>query len=139
MSDSKGFIHTIEAINKDTVQSNVSLQEQLDQLQIQLDEANAMQEKYMQAFEQNLFPVSILQERLQKISNQKTILEKKENELSIQLNSSDTKYIQPDIIRQLLEKYVYESSSRGKKKQLFQLLLSQISRKLIKRSFSQCG
>ena len=60
-------------------------------IRIRINEANAMQEKYMEAFEQNLFPVSILQERLQKLSKSKNDLEQNKNELSIQLNSSDSK------------------------------------------------
>ncbi|WP_256464134.1 hypothetical protein [Halobacillus amylolyticus] len=40
-----------------------------------------MQEKYMEAFEQNLFPVSILQERLQKLAKSKNDLEQKKKQL----------------------------------------------------------
>jgi site-specific DNA recombinase len=82
----------------------------------------------MEAFEQNLFPVSLLQERLQKLVKSKNALEQKKNELSIQLSSSDSKIIPPDVVRHLLEKYVhaFQQSSREKKKQLFQLLLNKI-------------
>ncbi|MDO1811850.1 hypothetical protein Q2319_26545, partial [Escherichia coli] len=56
-------------------------------------------------------------------------LEQKKNELSIQLSSSDSKIIPPDVIRLLLEKYVqaFEQATREKKKQLFQLLLNEIT------------
>ncbi|ARK31353.1 zinc ribbon domain-containing protein [Halalkalibacter krulwichiae] len=129
LNDSAGFSQTIEKINKDTVQSNVKSKEQLESINTELKEANAMQEKYMEAFEQNLFPVSILQERLQKLAKSKNSLEQKKNELSIQLSSSDSKIIPPDVIRLLLEKYVqaFEQATREKKKQLFQLLLNEIT------------
>ncbi|SEP61398.1 site-specific DNA recombinase [Virgibacillus subterraneus] len=129
LNDSAGFSQTIQSINKDTVQLNVNLKEQLKKIKTELKEANTMQEKYMEAFEQNLFPVSILQERLQKLAKSKNDLEQKKNELSIQLSSSDTKIIPPDVVRHLLEKYVdeFQQSSREKKKQLLQLLLNKIS------------
>ncbi|MBM7572555.1 vacuolar-type H+-ATPase subunit I/STV1 [Aquibacillus albus] len=129
LNDSAGFSQTIENINKSTVQSNVKLKEQLEDIETELKEANAMQEKYMEAFEQNLFPVSILQERLQKLAKSKNDLEQKKNELSVQLSSSDTKIIPPDVVRLLLEKYVqaFQHSTREKKKQLFQLLLNKIT------------
>jgi site-specific DNA recombinase len=107
----------------------VNVKEQLEAIEKELKEANALQEKYMGAFKQNLFPVSILQERLQKLAKSKNDLEQKKNELSVQLSSSDTKIIPPDQVRYLLEKYVkvFQQSSREKKKQLFQLLLNKIS------------
>jgi site-specific DNA recombinase len=124
-----GFSQTIENINKDTVHTNVKLKEQLEIIETELKEANAMKEKYMEAFEQNILPVSILQERLQKLAKSKNDLEQKKNELSIQLSSSDSKVIPPDLVRHLLEKYVraYQHASREKKKQLFQLLLNKIT------------
>ncbi|QFT91170.1 hypothetical protein FIU87_21190 [Bacillus sp. THAF10] len=83
----------------------------------------------MEAFEKNLFPVAILQERLQKIATEKAELEHKRNELSIHLSSSDSKFISPDLIRMLLEKYmeVLQHATRDKQKHLFQLLLNNIS------------
>ncbi|MDF2903234.1 MAG: hypothetical protein K0S25_872 [Bacillus sp. (in: firmicutes)] len=86
----------------------------------------------MGAFEQNLFPVSLLQERLPKVSKWKNDLEQKKNELSIQLSSSDSKVIPPDVVRLLLEKFVqvFQQSSREKKKQLFQLLINKVTIKV---------
>jgi site-specific DNA recombinase len=129
IKDSACFSQTIENINKDTVHTNVKLKEQLEKIETELNETNAFQEKYMEAFEQNLFPVSILQERLQKLTKSKNDLEQKKNELSIQLSSSDFKIIPPDVVRHLLEMYVqvFQQSSREKKKQLFQLLLKKIT------------
>ncbi|WP_234879670.1 zinc ribbon domain-containing protein [Bacillus altitudinis] len=65
------FTRTIDAINNQSVQSNIQRKNELEQLEEQLLEINSLEEKYMEAFEQNLFPISILQERLQKVSNQK--------------------------------------------------------------------
>ena len=129
LNDSAGFSHTIVNINKDTVHTNVKLKEQLEMIETELKETNAMQEKYMEAFEQNIFPVSILQERLQKLAKSKNDLEQMKNELSIQLSSSGSKVIPPGVVRHLLEMYVqeFEKSSREKKKQLFQLLLNKIN------------
>ncbi len=82
----------------------------------------------MEAFEQNILPVSVLQERLQHVSVRKQALDQKKTELSIQLSSSESRGIPPEVVRQLLEKniQVLQYSSREKKKKLFQLLLSQI-------------
>jgi site-specific DNA recombinase len=129
LNDSDGFHKTLENINKYTVQSNVKLKEQLESIETKLREANAIQEKYMEAFEQNLLPVSMLQERLQKLTNSRNDLEQKKNELSVQLSSSDSKTIPPDVVRHLLEQYVqaFQQSPREKRKQLFQLLLNKIT------------
>ncbi|WP_417898457.1 recombinase family protein [Bacillus haimaensis] len=126
LNDSDNIHQTIENINKDTVQSNVKLKEQLKNIEIELKETSAIQEKYLEAFEQNLLPVSMLQERLQKLTSSRNDLERKKNELSVQLSSSDSKIIPPDVVRHLLEKYVqaFQQSPREKKKQLFQLLLN---------------
>lgn len=129
LSDSESFISTIEGLNKQTVHSTMQIKDELEQIVQQLVEVNALQEKYMQAFEQNLFPIAILQERLQKVSSNKTELEQKKNELSIYLSSSDSKVIPPNLVRILLEKFVavFQQSTRDRQKQLFQLLLKRIS------------
>jgi site-specific DNA recombinase len=128
LNDSDSFHQTLENINKDTVQSNVKLKEQLENIETELKETSAIQEKYMEAFEENLLPVSMLQERLQKFTSSRNDLEQKKNELSVQLSSSDSKVISPDLVRHLLEKYVqaFQQSPRAKKKQFFQLLLNKI-------------
>jgi site-specific DNA recombinase len=43
----------------------MNLKEQLDKINTALKEVNAIQEKYLEAFEQNLFPITISQEWLQ--------------------------------------------------------------------------
>src|SRR5699024_5208975 len=101
----------------------------------QLKEIEQLQTRYMEAFEKNTLPVDILQERLQKVSNDKRGLEQKKNEIIIQLGSVDSKVIQPELIEKLLKKFlsVYEKSSRENKKQLLQLLIDNIAIKQIDR------
>src|SRR5699024_1495437 len=83
----------------------------------------------MKAFEKNTLPVEILQERLQKVSNQKRELEKKRDDIAIQLSSNDSKVIQPELIEKLLKKFLslYKKTSRENKKQLLQLLIDKIT------------
>ncbi|MED2911667.1 MULTISPECIES: hypothetical protein [Bacillus amyloliquefaciens group] len=52
----------------------------------------------MEAFEKNILPLDILQERLQKVSNEKRELEQTKNEIIIQLGSVDSKLIEPEKI-----------------------------------------
>lgn len=127
--DTDLFHNTIKKINKSTVNANLDLQNQLKLVEKQLNDLHALQEKYMEAFEQNLFPMSILQERLQKVVKQKSELEQKKNELSVKLSSSDSKIIPPDLIKKLLVKfiYVYKQSTRNMQKQLVQLLIKEIT------------
>ena len=53
-------------------------------------EIQQLQDKYMEAFEKNTLPIDILQERLQKVSNEKRELEQKKNEIAVHLSSSDS-------------------------------------------------
>ncbi|WP_194840872.1 recombinase family protein [Filobacillus milosensis] len=132
LNDAENFNKIIEDINRDIIHSNSGIKKQLEIIENELLEVNARHEKYMEAFEQNLLPVSVVQERLQKLTKLKNELEQNKNELSVQLSSSDSKVIPPEIIRDLLEKYIqiFQQSSRDQKKQLFQLLLNNISLKL---------
>lgn len=68
------------------------------------------------------------QERLQKVSNEKTTLEQKKNEITVLLSSSDAKIIQPELIQILLEQFllVYKQASRDRQKHLLQLLLQKL-------------
>ena len=77
----------------------------------------------------NILPVDILQESLQKVSNEKRELESEKNDIAIQLGSIDSKVIQPDMIEKLLNKFlsVYKKSSRENQKQLLQLLIDNIT------------
>jgi site-specific DNA recombinase len=129
LNDSGGFMETIENINKDALQANQKLKMELETIESKLNQIHAVQDKYMEAFEQNTLPISVLQERLQEVSARKQVLDQKKNELSIKLSSSESRGIPQEVVRLLLEKYVkvLQHSSREKKKQLFQLLLSQIT------------
>src|SRR5690606_2180264 len=99
------------------------LNKELEKIEIRLKEIEQLQSKYMEAFEKNTLPVDILQERLQKVSNNKRGLEQKKNEVIIQLGSVDSKVIQPELIEKLLKKFlsVYKETSRDNQKQLLQL------------------
>jgi site-specific DNA recombinase len=129
LNDSGGFMETIESINKDALQANQKLKKELETIESELNQIHAVQDKYMEAFEQNTLPISVLQKRLQEVSAKKQVLDQKKNELSIKLSSSESRGIPQEVVRLLLEKYVkvLQHSSREKKKQLFQLLLSQIT------------
>lgn len=123
------FVSTIHSLNKQSVHSISVLERDLEQIEKKLIDIQQLQEKYLEAFEQNLFPVAILQERLQQVAKEKMQLEQKKNELSTQLSSSDAKVIPHELVRFLLEKFleVYQHSSREGKKQLLQLLVNKIS------------
>ncbi|MGN8233505.1 hypothetical protein ACTHAL_001743 [Priestia flexa] len=96
---------------------------------MKLEETLALQNRYLEAFEQNLFPVTVLQERLQKVAIEKSEIEQKRNKLITKISKSDTKVIPPELVHLLLEKFVevYKSSTRDKQKQLLQLLVKQIT------------
>ncbi|MBV2197122.1 hypothetical protein QNN00_04190 [Bacillus velezensis] len=57
----------------------------------------------MEAFEKNILPLDILQERLQMVSNEKRELEQTKNEIIIQLGSVDSKLIEPELIEKPLK------------------------------------
>lgn len=83
----------------------------------------------MEAFEKNTLPIDILQERLQKVSNEKRELEQKKNEIAVHLSSFDSKVIQSELIEMLLEKFLFvdKLTSRENQKQLLQLLIDKIT------------
>src|SRR5690606_21091028 len=112
------------------------LNKELEKIEIRLKEIEQLQAKYMDAFEKNTLPVDILQERLQKVSNEKRELEQKKNEVIIQLGSIDSKVIQPELVEMLLNKFlsVYRKTSRENQKQLLQLLMDNIAIKQIDKS-----
>lgn len=87
----------------------------------------------MEAFEKNILPLDILQERLQKVSNEKRELEQTKNEIIIQLGSVDSKLIEPELIEKPLKKclLIYKKTLRENRKQLLQLLIDDISIKQI--------
>lgn len=135
-SNKKRLYKTITDISSSSAHSISKLNKELEKIEIRLKEIEQLQAKYMDTFEKNTLPVDILQERLQKVSNDKRGLEQKKNEIIIQLGSIDSKVIQPDLIENLLKKFlsVYRKTSRENKKQLLQLLIDNISIKQIDKS-----
>lgn len=115
--------------NSSSASSLNKLNKELEQIENRLLEIQQLQDKYMEAFEKNTLPIDILQERLQKVSNEKRELEQKKNEITLHLSSSDSKVIQPELIELLLEKFlfVYKQTSRENQKQLLQLLIDKIT------------
>ncbi len=94
---SSNSAHSINQLNKELVE-----------IERRLKEIEQLQARYMEAFEKNTLPVDILQESLQKVSNEKRELESEKNEVAIQLGSIDSKVIQPDLIEKLLKKFLSE-------------------------------
>lgn len=135
-SNRKRLYKTITDISSSSAHTITQLNKELGAIEKQLKEIEQLQTRYMEAFEKNTLPVDILQERLQKVSNDKRRLEQKKNEIIIQLGSVDSKVIQPELIEKLLKKFlsVYSKSSRENKKQLLQLLIDNIAIKQIDRS-----
>ncbi|WP_233192398.1 recombinase family protein [Sporosarcina sp. P26b] len=123
------FNSKIIDLNTNSVQSVTNLKNEMVSIENRLSEVKTLQTKYLDAFEQSLFPISILQERMQQVEDEKIQLEQKKDELGSQLGPIDTKAIPPAIVRTLLEKFlkVYEASTRDKRKQLLQLLISTTS------------
>lgn len=120
---------TLKEINSSSASSLNKLNKELEQIENRLLEIQQLQDKYMEAFKKNTLPIDILQERLQKVSNEKRELEQKKNEIAVHLSSSDSKVIQPELIEMLLEKFlfVYKQTSRENQKQLLQLLIDKIT------------
>ncbi len=139
LTNGEYFISTIQSLNNQSFHATSELKRDLERIEKRLLEIEQLQEKYLEAFEQNLFPVAILQERLQQVAREKTKLEQMQNELSIQLSSSDTRVIPHELVRFLLKRFVevYQLSSREVKKQLLQQLIGRITiRQLENRSRS---
>jgi site-specific DNA recombinase len=135
-SNKKQLSKTLTDISSKSVHRVSQLNKELGEIEKQLKEIERLQEKYMEAFEKNILPVDILQERLQKVSNEKRELERAKNEIIIQLDSVDSKLIQPELIEKLLEKFllIYKQTPRENQKQLLQLLIDNISIKQIDKS-----
>ncbi|KIO65357.1 hypothetical protein B4065_2655 [Caldibacillus thermoamylovorans] len=128
-SNKKKLYKTLTEISSTSAHAIKRLNIELEEIEKQLKEIEQLQAKYMEAFEKNTLPIDILQERLQKVSNEKRELEQKKNEIAVHLSSSDSKVIQPELIEMLLEKFlfVYKQTSRENQKQLLQLLIDKIS------------
>lgn len=96
---------TLKEINSSSASSLNKLNKELEQIENRLLEIQQLQDKYMEAFEKNTLPIDILQERLQKVSNEKRELEQKKNEIAVHLSSFDSKVIQSELIEMLLENF----------------------------------
>ncbi|MFB4475744.1 recombinase family protein, partial [Oceanobacillus caeni] len=84
-SNRKRLYKTITDISSSSAHTITQLNKELGAIEKQLKEIEQLQTRYMEAFEKNTLPVDILQERLQKVSNDKRGLEQKKNEIIIQL------------------------------------------------------
>jgi site-specific DNA recombinase len=135
-SNKKRLYKILTDISSNSAHSISQLNKELVEIESRLKEIEQLQARYMDAFEKNTLSVEILQESLQKVSNEKRELESEKNEIAIQLSSIDSKVIQPDLIEKLLKKFlsVYKRTSRENQKQLLQLLIDNITIKQKDRS-----
>jgi site-specific DNA recombinase len=62
LADKDRFLTTIQSLNNHSVQSLKQHEEELEHIEKKLTETKKLEEKYLEAFEQNLLPVAILQE-----------------------------------------------------------------------------
>lgn len=129
LSKKKRFYKVLHGINSTSFDSLNQLKKELELIGEQLSEIESLQNRYLEAFENNTLPTAILQERLQKVGVEKGELEQRKNEITIQLSSTDAKVIQPELIEMLLEQFLlkYKMASRENKKQLLQHLINQIT------------
>lgn len=134
LSKKKRFYKVLQDINSTSVDSLDRLKKELELIEEQLSEIESLQSRYLEAFEKNTLPIAILQERLQKVGNERDELEQRRNEITVQLSSQDSKVIQPELIEMLLEQFLfmYKKASRENKKQLLQHLINQITIKQLK-------
>jgi len=130
----KRLYKTLLDINSNSVGSLNQLNNELENIEERLTEIESLQDRYMEAFEKNTLPTNILQDRLQKVSNEKEELEQRKNEIAIQLGSHDSKVIEPELIETLLKRFLstYKRTSRENKKQLLQHLINHITIKQLK-------
>jgi site-specific DNA recombinase len=135
-SNKKRLYTTLTDISSNSAHSINQLNKELEKIEKRLKEIEQLQTKYMDAFEKNTLPIDILQERLQKVSNEKRELEQRKNEIITQLGSIDSKVIQPELIETLLKKFlsVYRKTCRENQKQLLQLLIDKTTIEQIDRS-----
>lgn len=134
LSKKRWLYKTLQDINSNSVNFLSQLNKELESIKGRLSEIESLQDRYLEAFEKNTLPMTILQERLQKVSNEKDDLEQRKNEITIQLTPTDSKIIQPELIEMLLKQFllIYKDASRENKKQLLQHLTNQITIKQLK-------
>lgn len=119
----------IQGINQNNSQHENAFQQEIDELNKRINELNDLQERYFHAFENKLFPLDMLQDRLRLVSEEKTAIEYKLNSLRGEITRSINKTISPQLIKELLQRFiiVYEDGTREQKKHLLQLLVKQIN------------
>ncbi|MGO5676657.1 recombinase family protein [Bacillus subtilis] len=134
LSKKRWLYKTLQDINSNSVNFLSQLNKELESIKGRLSEIESLQDRYLEAFEKNTLPMTILQERLQKVSNEKDDLEQRKKEITIQLTPTDSKIIQPELIEMLLKQFllIYKDASRENKKQLLQHLTNQITIKQLK-------
>ena len=130
----KRLYKTLQDINSNSFDSHSQLNRKLENIEERLSEIESLQDRYMEAFEKKTLPTALLQERLQKVGNEKEELQQKKNDISVQLSSTDSKIIEPELIEILLKRFllIYKKSSRENKKQLLQHLIKKITIKQLK-------
>ncbi|MEH7114288.1 recombinase family protein [Neobacillus niacini] len=123
------FSRILKEINSKSTEFLNQLTKELQSIDKLLIELLELQDRYLEAFEQKTFPIAVLQERLQKVTNEKAELEQKKNDILMQLDSYDSKFIPPELIQMLLEQFsaVYKKAPRERQKYLLHLLLHRIT------------
>lgn len=123
------FKKKILGINRDTKDTESTFQQEIAELDNRLSELIVLQERYFRAFEEKLFPLEMLQDRLSQVANEKTSVEHRLLELKSKLNQSRQKPVSPELIIELLQRFVsvYETAPREQKKHLIQLLVKKIN------------
>lgn len=114
-SNKKKLYKTLLDISSSSANLISQLNKELVGIERRLKEIEQLQTKYMEAFEKNTLPVDILQERLQKVSNEKRELEQKKNEIAVRLSSFDSKVIQSELMKCCLKNF-YSLISRHQEK-----------------------
>lgn len=117
----------LDIYNNSHVEENMYKNEVHD-LEKRQSDLTELQERYFHAFEEKLFPLSLLQNRIKQVVDDKTIVEHRLSELKSKLSQTSKKSVPPELIKDLLLKFVsvYEISSREQKKRLLQLLVKRI-------------
>jgi len=134
LSKKKMLNKMLHDVNLNSVEFLSQLNKEMEFISERLSDIELLQDRYLQAFEKNTLPTTLLQERLQKISNEKDELEQRKNKIATQLSSTYAKVIQPELIELLLEQFllVYMKAPRDSKKQLLQFLINRITVKPLK-------
>ena len=117
-----------------SIDSNIKAEESIHkqefiELEIRLTELTELQERYFRAFEEKLFPIDMLQEKLKQVADEKTAVEQELIALNSKLSQTRQKIISHELVRELMLRFVsvYEVTSREQKKLLIQLLVKRVS------------